>query len=185
MKRKFNRDYWYGFSVGILIILILAFLFYIGFFYYDYKTSSKINIDPEGISIIINECSNLTISESAHCVRDITKTFFKYNISNIEKNLDFETLKREGGMCESWADYWCKIGDELGYYTKKTSLNIGYCAFEYEGEYKEFRMNHEICFWSNEEYYIKLDGLDLDESKFDASYCGEGEFNENLTSDHQ
>ena len=78
-------------------------------------------------------------------------------------------------MCESWSDYWCKIGDELGYETKKVYLLIGSCKFEYKGVYKDWEMDHAICFWSNKDSYIRFDGLGLDEVEFDNSYCGGGE----------
>lgn len=170
MKRKINYNYWYGFATSIFIIFLLGFIV---FFVYP-KIQDGINGEvPKDLETIINECSNRTLIESVECVRDITETFFKYNVSNIEKDIGFETLKKEGGMCESWADYWCEIGDELGYYTKKVQIDTGSANFTYKGVYREWLTNHAFCVWSDNSSYIIADGIEIQGYKFRNSFYEE------------
>lgn len=168
---KINKKYIKGIITGIFGLLVFILLFSI---YMEPKTSSQ--IIPNEMNEIIKECENLSLIESAKCVKKLTKPFFKYNESNIEKELSFNELKNQGGMCESWSDYFCSLGDEFGFYTKKVYLDTGFCKFEFEGEYRNWKMNHAICFWSNKNSYAKFDGLNLDTFEFNNSMCGDKEF---------
>ena len=168
-KKKINPEYLRGLIDGVAIILILvSAISIILLLNPNHKVLSGID-SPNETSMIIDECSNKTLIESAYCVRDITETFFKYNISNIDKYM-FDVLKEEGGMCRSWASYWCGIGDKFGYYTKEVSIDIGLVNFTYQGIYDEWDTGHVFCVWSNKDSYIIADGLVIHKFKFNGNF---------------
>lgn len=117
----------------LLIVLIIPLVF-------SYVNETEIR----DLDDIKESCSGLNIFESSNCVLKTTKNFYKYNLDNIGKTLDFQTLKEEGGVCSSWSDYYDDLGDEFGFNTKnvliKTSENY-----------------HEFNVWSNEEGYCIMD----------------------------
>jgi len=63
---------------------------------------------------IINDCENLSLTETANCLKDNIKTFYFYNINN-ESYFDIETLKEKGGDCYNYAKLYEFLGEKLGY----------------------------------------------------------------------
>src|SRR3989344_6675731 len=90
----------------IFVILLLPFIF------------AYFNEDPQNIQEIVETCNGGNISETSSCVVKITSRFYKYNEENIGKNLTFDELKEEGGVCSSWSNYYGEIGGNLGYNAK-------------------------------------------------------------------
>jgi len=173
MKKKETKNKIRKIKIIIALDLIVIFflLFYLGWLFYDpyikdLTTNNKIKNTPTDLKEIINECSNESLVDSVDCVRGITKNFYKYNISNLDESLDFETIKAEGGVCEGWATYWCDIGDKLEFYTEKVYIYTGYENFTFRGEYKNWKTNHVFCVWSDEDYYAIIDGLTTFEFEF-------------------
>ena len=141
-------------TIGILIGFIIS--FGIIFTIENLKTSSIIMRSeiPKSIQDIIDKCSNQSLFESSECVRNEVLIFFKYNNSNTGKDLTFEELIELGGVCSSWADLYCSIGEELEFNTKRISVIMGHYNDEYLG--------HAFCIWSDvidEEHggYVILD----------------------------
>lgn len=174
MAKEFNHNYWSGFTAAILIVMTVTSFGFIIYLFYDVPTNLIGSDTSQGIDSIVYKCSNRTIIESAYCVRDITGTFFKLNISNIEKDIDFETLKNEGGMCESWTSYWCKIGDKLGYNTKRVEIDVDYINLTYQNNYDTYDVKHTFCIWSDIDAYVKLDFMDVSVTEFAKGYLDEG-----------
>ncbi len=159
MRKKKNQEFSSGFLIGICSVIILIGLIYLGYSYFsDNSISLKSITIPEEMKDIINECSNKSLFNSAGCVQKITKTFYKYNLSQVDKNTDFENLKINGGVCKDWADYWCQIGEEIGFYTEEVSMDAGTLNFTYEGKYDEYEISHAFCLWSDKSGYIIADG---------------------------
>lgn len=158
-----------NYDLSIVVLILSVFILFLYFFIYLFPNNEPIFKDFT-LEEIINECSNQTLIESAYCIRDITKTFYKYNMSNVRKDMNFETLKKEGGVCDSWADYWCGIGDKLGYYTKKVEIDEGFANFTINGVYREWLTGHAFCVWSDTSSYIIADGLKLTNFKFKNSF---------------
>lgn len=107
-------------------------------------------------SILI--CNEDDIFLDAHCINEYVKSFYKYNISNSGKDLSFEELKEVGGVCSHWSEYFCSVGNSLGYYTSTPDFKT-----RIEGDYLIY---HQVCIWSNSQGYIILDGPNLYEGKF-------------------
>ncbi len=63
--------------------------------------------------------------------------------------LDFETLKEQGGVCTSWSDYYNEIGQGLGFYTENIIIKV------------EDGLSHEFNVWSNEDKYCILDQTEV------------------------
>ena len=83
------------------------------------------SIDTISVEGIINNCKNLSLTNSAKCVVDNFRVFYKYNISNQEVStyeMDFDKLVREGGTCKHYAKYYEDIFSKLGFKTKHISL---------------------------------------------------------------
>lgn len=127
-------------TLSILSVLVVLLLIVVAIPFAFSSTEDK----SIGLEEIKESCSGLDIFESSSCVLDLTRGFYKYNLDNLGKSLDFETLQYEGGVCSSWSDYYKDIGDDFGFNTKnvliKTSENY-----------------HEYNVWSNEEGYCIMD----------------------------
>lgn len=139
MKRK-NKDYLLGildFTLIILsvILLILVTPLILGYF------SNEVN-DIQDVS---DACLNIDLLDASECAVEITSRFYKYNIDNLGKDLDFQTLKEEGGVCSSWSDYYNEVGKNLGYNTENVVIHM------FDNVYHEFNV------WSNEDSYCVLD----------------------------
>ncbi len=108
-------------------------------------TLAYFNDSPKSIQEISEFCNKENISEASSCVVKITSEFYKYNEENIGKNLTFDELKEEGGVCSSWSDYYNEIGRSLGYNTSNVTVPIS--GFVY----------HRLSVWSDENGYCILD----------------------------
>lgn len=162
----------FWFVAIVLSIFIIVFFFTIEDIEVP-ETPKKI-INPDNIKDIIDECSNKSLIDSAECVQEITKTFYKYNLSNVGIEMNFDELKESGNVCGEWTDYYCDIGRELGFNTEILNMDIGNCRFEFKGVTENWAVSHVVCFWSDETAYAMFDGIDLNHFVFDNSMC-EGE----------
>ncbi len=163
-----NQEFGRGFLIGICSAIILIGLIYIGSTYFPKNlTNPELITIPEEMKDIINKCSNKSLINSAECVQKITKTFYKYNLSQLSENIDFELLKINGGVCEDWALYWCQVGEEIGFYTEKVYMDTGISNFTYNGKYDEYQIRHMFCLWSDKSGYIIADGDTIHGFKFE------------------
>ena len=128
-----------GIVIGMIIISSIGLGFYWYFEVRPYQSTYT--------GLKMNLCSNLTIHEAAKCARDLTEPFYIYNMTNIDTDLNLEQLKEVGGVCWHWANYYCDIGEELGYYTYQP-------MFRYDEDNK-----HQICIWSDDTGYVVIDQL--------------------------
>lgn len=69
-----------------------------------------------------NDCSNLTLEESALCLQSELKTFYNYNLSNRGLDLTLEELKRDGGVCWHYSNWYATRMKELGFYGTEVSI---------------------------------------------------------------
>jgi hypothetical protein len=118
---------------------------------------------------IIDACREETLFESATCLNQITKTFFKYNISNADKKLNFKELYEEGGACQNWAEYYCSICEEYGYYTSMPEFLTGFYNVELnDGKNITYEVSHTFCICSKTgEGYVILDQNSLSKYQFE------------------
>ena len=101
------------------------------------------------INKTIEVCNKTDMFKSADCVEKTTNKFFFYNESKIGINMDFDTLLKEGGVCSHWADYYCYIGKEMGYFTTRVVMKTVRNQTD--------SLGHVICIWSNKDGYVILD----------------------------
>lgn len=134
----------------ILIFLIIIFSFSLGVLLKDNVTGlSHKNINE--LSGINNsqECFNLSLDDTAYCLRDYVQTFYKYVVrEDTDKTL--EDLKQNGGDCHDWALLYAKMGKELGF-------NTDTFPFYTEDEGHRFAIIWDI----NMSRYCILDNLDV------------------------
>lgn len=145
MENKEKQKYVMGVidaSIIILFILLLVFTVPFAKGYIDQKKT-------ESIESIANSCSEKNLLDSAECVTELTKQFYKYNWDNLNKELDFQTLKEQGGVCTSWSDYYNKVGQSLGFYTENIIIKI------------DDGLSHEFNVWSNKDQYCILDQTEI------------------------
>ena len=157
-QKSQNSKFIEGLTIGILIGIILTFGMLLVVENLETNLFIEKSENPESINEIINKCSNQSLFESSECVRDEILTFYKYNDSNTGKDLTFEELIEEGGVCSSWADLYCSIGKEIGFNTKRTTILMG--------DYNNESLGHAFCVWGdviNEEKggYVILDQTSL------------------------
>lgn len=168
MKKKKNHEFNHGLFVGICSVIILIGLIYLGYLYFSENPIFLKSIAiPEEMKNVINKCSNESLADSAECAQNITQTFYKYNWSNFDKDIDFETLTRDGGVCNHWTEYWCYIGKEIGFYIEEVHIDAEILNFTHNGKYDEYKIGHTFCIWSDESGYVIADGKTVHYFKFE------------------
>jgi len=144
-EKKLKSEFRWGLFFGIILTIIFYFLFMIlSDLNISEKTMSEINEND-----IINACKNKSIFDAGMCAKSIVHANFYYNISNIGRDMTWEELKEEGGVCKQYAELYEEIGDELGFYSKKFVFTTS--------ENSTLTKKHAIAIWSNEEGYVVLD----------------------------
>jgi len=141
MKNKKNQRYVVGAIDASIIILFILLLVLAVPFAKGYVDQRKI----ANVENIAKACSSENLLESAECVTQLTRQFYKYNWDNLDKELDFQTLKEQGGVCTSWSDYYNEVGQNLGFYTENIIIKV------------EDGLSHEFNVWSNKDQYCILD----------------------------
>ena len=168
LNKELTWEFRRGLFIGALFMLALCLL--LSMLTFDFQKEEVSTQEKDvGFQEIVNNCANKTILESAECVNAHIRQFFYYNISNLNKELDFDKLRQEGGVCSSWAGIFCALGDELGFYTQIISMKTGYINITKNNETKEYVKRHENCLWSDEHFWIILDQESLFKFKFGKS----------------
>ena len=114
MKEK-NLDRLLFLCIGILISFFLVCLFaFIQINSEDIPEELNASV-AESEQEIIDSCSSLNLTDTAICLRDAIKSFFKYNITEDDLILSFEEIKEYGGDCRNWAFLYEHLGESLGF----------------------------------------------------------------------
>jgi len=100
------------------------------------------------------ECINLSLIETAHCLNDYVCSIYKYNETSDSKSLTIEELKERGGDCNDYADLYISYIEDLNFNAKKVIIKTGKDA-------------HAFAVISDETGYCKLDQMSLDCFEFD------------------
>ena len=96
-----------------LIILSLAVITIYNFelvFNNEVETNNKILHGDSG-----PECSNLSFQLTAICLNDYVREIFIYNVTDDEIDLTLEDLKRRGGDCRDFTNFYLRHMEYLGY----------------------------------------------------------------------
>lgn len=169
IERKLKEELGKGIVIGGCLILSVVILT-LTIIYLLYGSPSNKNelylkeVIPPIIQEIIDECSNKSLFNSSECVNDRIIPLFYYNLSNAEKNINFDELFEEGGVCRHWASLYSRIGQELGFYTNTPTFEIEKKYETFNGKEDEYMFSHTVCVWSNVEGYVVLDQTNIEKS---------------------
>lgn len=61
-------------------------------------------------------CSNQSFMQAIRCLNSDFSSWFKYNVSNIDKELSEADFKALGGVCSQASEWYVKSADKLGFY---------------------------------------------------------------------
>ena len=142
-----------------LIIVLVILVFILGFSLsqnlerIDLDTINFVSKDiPDSKNDIVNDCKNLGLEETADCLRDNIKTFYKYTITDDALSLSFEEIKEKGGDCRNYAFLYEALGTDLGFDSS---------TIAYKGIYGVSPSHRFGIIWDDEKY-CKLNLLNVE-----------------------
>jgi len=92
-------------TILVIVILVITILFL------SQVSSKQIN---EEIINEVNDCSNLSLRETAFCLVDYISIFYNYTVRNDELKT-LEDIKLNGGDCFEYSKLYEKFGKSLGF----------------------------------------------------------------------
>lgn len=74
-----------------------------------------------------SECANLSLQETAYCLNKNLSSWWTYNTSNLYafwpiKNIDWDVIKREGGVCWHATEWYNLKAESLGFSAKEITF---------------------------------------------------------------
>ena len=129
-----------GHVIGCLLLAMIAGCFF-GAAIYAW-------IDENGLPRFITNCPGSGVEGITNCLRAEMRPYYYFNISNLDRNLSEEDLKREGGVCWHYAKWYAERGNEMGLNTTTTNFTIG-------------DKLHRIAILSGEHKYCIADQMDI------------------------
>ncbi len=76
---------------------------------------------PESEDEIVEKCKNLELEDTAKCLVDNIKTFYKFD-EDSPPEMTFSELKDNGGRCYNWANLYVSLGNQLGFKSKRLEI---------------------------------------------------------------
>ena len=92
-----------------------------------------------------DQCANLSMMKTAHCLNDYVNSIFIYKETKDIEKLTLDELKEVGGDCKNWAELYMDFTEDLGFnaegvviYTSEESRHAfavisdktGYCILD-------------------------------------------------------
>ena len=101
----------------IFFVFVISCSFMLGYLLNETNFNLS-EINDTNLSEITNieSCQNKTLEESAYCLRDYVKSFYKYNVTDDSKNLTINELKEVGGDCRDFSLLYEQLAEQLGFY---------------------------------------------------------------------
>lgn len=93
---------------GFLLIIFLLGIFIIGI------DLGKTDYGEIKVYSNSTECQNLSLDDTAYCLRDYVRTFYRYEVRN-DNEKPLEDLMENGGDCYDWSMLYIKLFKELGF----------------------------------------------------------------------
>jgi len=105
---------------------------------------------------VIEDCKNLTLEETAYCLRDWLEGFYNYTLRK-DTIKTLEDIKKNGGDCFDYAKLY-----------ERTAKDLGFLADTHAIYNKENTFGHRYAIIWDDEFsgYCKLDMLSVDCFKF-------------------
>ena len=111
------------------------------------------NLIPMSEQAIINNCKNLSLQESANCLRNEIEPFFIYNVTSDKINLTFDEIKLRGGDCRDFSFLYERLASGLGF---ESDTN------RYNGKKDVYPAHRWATIWDVEEgIYCRIDQLSV------------------------
>lgn len=126
-----NRFSWF-----CLIFLFGILCFTVGYFI------NNLSIGNTTAMSKYENCSNLSLSQTASCLRSELSNWYYYNYSNIGKDLTLEQLKKEGGVCTHYTAWYIKQMSDYGFYAQKVYIDLN---GTYAHAFAVASMNNTYC----------------------------------------
>lgn len=105
----------------ILFIVLTVNLMVVSF-NVGYYSSKKIN---KAINYSENtECTSLDLFNTSYCLRDKLISFYKYNKSNIGKELSLNDLKYQGGVCYHYSKWYYNQINKSNFYKDEVLIDV-------------------------------------------------------------
>lgn len=140
-----------GIFIGAVLIIVFSFIFT------SQNIPEKENFGEEIANSekkIIENCKNLSLIDSAFCLRNSLKPIYFYNITDDEKarDMSFEEIKKVGTDCTGWAYLYMRLGRALNF--NVTTVRNGGIS----GLYSAHRY---AVMWDDGGFYCKLDMMSV------------------------
>lgn len=136
----------------LFLFLLLCLIFAsIGVGYYGQNDISSFirKVTQEDIETP-EQCNNLSMRETSHCLNDYISSIFKYKIRDDSETPTLQELINEGGDCKDWTDLYMKYTDKLNFHSKAIIIDT------------DNRTTHTFMVLSDETGYCKLDQVHID-----------------------
>jgi hypothetical protein len=128
------------------------------------ERSNSSNPIASVVPIAVEACRNNTLEDKAYCLARVLKLFYKYNITNAGKEMSFDEIVEQGGVCSHYANLYkewilqlngtyTKNGD-LGVFENDTQLYVSYTTLHTSNT-----TSHKFTIMSSSEGYCILDQL--------------------------
>lgn len=139
LEKELKRTKISFFILFALFLFMCFFVIYISLFPELIPESMRIGAEE------VNDCKNMSLEDTAYCLRDYVSTFYKYRELNDWINLNETELKEFGGDCRNWAFYYKKLANKIGYEAETFSFMVN----------EDF--GHRFAIILSEEGYCTLD----------------------------
>lgn len=114
-----------------LMTLLIVICFAFGYFVADNQIINKMminSLDNKINSNVIDDLFNVNCSgdllTSSNCLQNQIRSIYKYNISNVGKNLSFSELVASGGVCQHYAELYSSMAKKLGFYSINPIMQV-------------------------------------------------------------
>ena len=133
-------------------------LFALGYLTHDYikfpkLETSQIELNQKEISLLADNCKNLSLEDTTECLIDYVKPFYNYTIrEDTDKTL--EDIKTNGGDCYDYSMLYSKLVEYLGFDTSTNRLETENKAHRYttiwNKELNEYCVIDQLNYWCQE-----------------------------------
>ena len=90
-------------------------------------------------------CDNLTLEDTAYCLRNYVSTFYNYDNTGNDKFKGLDYIIENGGDCSDYSQLYEKLGDSLGFYSEYVVIDVSNVTA------------HAVVFLSEDSGYCLLD----------------------------
>lgn len=145
-------------KIIILIHLVIVLLVIVGFLIIliQPKEKTKTKVIEEISNLTLEDCENLDLLNTSHCLVDYVNTFYKYRKVHDDVRLSLDELKKDGGDCLNYVRFYERELKKLGYNSipidipikkidKSTYLHATLISYDITG-YCYLNLNYINCY---------------------------------------